>query len=138
MIGLDYSVLKLLHRSDLPLKVGSIAKNLNLPHSTLGSCIVRLQNGDLVKYKAYKEVILTEKGRELARELIRHAQLIELFLHKSLGLSIEEAHEESEKINFLFTCETVNRICEKFNHPTTCPCGKTILESRNCYCEIKK
>lgn len=138
MIGLDYSVVKLLHRSDLPLKVGGIAKKLNLPHSTLGSCIVRLQSGDLVKYKAYKEVILTEKGRELARELIRHAQLIELFLHKSLGLSIEEAHKESEKINFLFTCGTINKICEKFNHPITCPCGKPILESRNCYCEIKK
>ncbi|MFX1315274.1 MAG: metal-dependent transcriptional regulator [Promethearchaeota archaeon] len=135
MIDLDYSVLKLLYRKKEPLKVGVISRLLNLPHSTIGSCIMRLKKGDFVKYKVYKEVILTDRGIELAKELIRHSQLMELLLHKSLGLTIEKAYEESEKINFLFSCETINKICEKYGHPDECPCGEEILNSNNCHCE---
>ena len=135
MVELDYLVLKHIYREGNALKVGTIAKILNLPHSTMGSCVSRLKNKGYVFYKAYGYVSLTDKGKNIAKELIRHTQLMELLLVNSLGLSIEKAHEESEKINFLFSCETINRICEKFGHPKECPCGEKILNSAECFCK---
>jgi DtxR family Mn-dependent transcriptional regulator len=135
MIELDYLVLKYLYREKKALKVGKIAKNLNLPHSTMGSCVSRLKDQGYVLYKAYGYASLTDKGKNLAKELIRHTQLMELLLVNSLGLSIEKAHEESEKINFLFSCDTINLICEKYDHPKECPCGEKILNSSKCFCK---
>ena len=139
MLDLDYKVLKILYRSSKPLKVGELSKLLELPHSTVGTCIKRLEKGNYVIYKRYQPVILSESGIDLAIELIRHAKLMEILLIEELDLNVKEAHEESEKFNLLLSCNIINRICEKYNHPNKSPCGEVILNSSDCYCEeIKK
>ena len=134
MQNLDYIVIKFLFRNSVPLKVGKLARELNIPHSTLGSCITRLKTKELVKYEAYHEVELTSKGKDLAIELNRHARLLEIFLHNELGLKPELAHRESENLNLLFSCETINKICKKYEHPKKCPCGEVILSTSHCAC----
>ena len=135
MLDLDYLVLKLLFRAEKPLKVGDIAKNLGFPHSTIGSSVKRLEEENHVIYKRYQPVRLSESGKDLAIEVIRHAQLMEVLLYYELGLSEKEAHNESEKFNLLFSCNTINRICEKYEHPKECPCGEPILSSQDCHCK---
>ena len=71
MQDLEYTVIKFLFQKSIPLKVGKIAKELNIAHSTLGSCITRLKTKGFVEYEAYREVELTSMGRELAIELYR-------------------------------------------------------------------
>ena len=137
MQGLDYIVIKFLYRKSVPLKVGKLAKELSIPHSTLGSCVTRLNTNGFVKYEAYREVELTSKGKDLAIELIRHARLLEIFLHYELGVKPELAHSESENLNLLFSCETINKICKKYKHPKKCPCGEVILSSSRCVCETE-
>ncbi len=137
MQGLDYIVIKYLYRKSVPLKVGKLAKELSIPHSTLGSCVTRLTTNGFVKYEAYREVELTSKGKDLAIELIRHARLLEILLHNELGVKPELAHRESEKLNLLFSCETINEICRKYKHPKKCPCGDVILSSSRCVCETE-
>jgi DtxR family Mn-dependent transcriptional regulator len=137
MLELDYQVIKLLYQQEKLMKIGEISKKLHVPHSTLGSCTKRLKEKGLVDYKAYHNVVLTEKGKDLAIELNRHNRLIEILLFNELGLSPKVAHEESEKFNLLFSCETINKICEKYGHPEKCPCGELILNSTGCYCEKK-
>ncbi|MFO8017951.1 MAG: metal-dependent transcriptional regulator [Promethearchaeia archaeon] len=134
-VNLDYKVLSTLHERKSPLKVGDLARDLNLVHSTVGSCIKRLEKKNYVNYEAYHNVELTKKGEEFAKELIRHRQLIEILLYNELELNAEEAHRESEKLNLLFSCNLINKICEKYNHPTACPCGKRVLNSSTCHCQ---
>jgi DtxR family Mn-dependent transcriptional regulator len=136
MLELDYKVIKLLYQHKKPMKIGEISKQLNVPHSTLGSCVTkRLNVKGFVKYKAYHDVVLTEKGKDLAKELNRHSRLLELLLYNELGISSKIAHEESEKFNLLLSCETINKICNKYGHPNKCPCGELISNSSECYCE---
>ena len=135
MLDLDYKVLKFLYRSNNLLKVGEISKKLGVPHSTLGGCVKRLESEGYVIYNRYRLVILSEIGRNLAIELIRHSHLLGVLLYNELGLSSEEAHKESEKFNLLFSCETINKICEKYGHPQKCPCGDFILNSTECSCK---
>ncbi len=136
-LDLDYKVLKTLFRSETPIKVGDLSKLLKFPHSTIGSCVKRLEEKKQVIYNRYKPVLLTEKGKNLAIELIRHSRLLEMLLINELDLDKEIAHEESEKFNLLFSCETINKICQKYNHPTECPCGESILSSQRCNCTQK-
>jgi len=136
MLDLEYKVIKIIYRSE-KLKVGGISNQLQLPHSTVGSCVKRLEKDGYVIYDRYKPVKLSVKGENLAIELIRHSRLLECLLINELGLDSKIAHEESEKFNLLLSCETVNKICEKYDHPTECPCGESILNSSTCRCEEK-
>jgi len=114
MLDLDYKVLKELYNNSKGLKVGNIAKIFSIPHSTVGSCVKRLEQDGYVIYERYKP------------------------LHYELGLDPMDAHNESEKFHLLFSCNTINRICEKYGHPKTCPCGDMILSSIDCACEEKQ
>lgn len=134
MLDLDCKILKFLYRYPSQ-KVGDIAKEFQLAHSTIGSSVKRLEKESLVSYERYQIVELTNKGKNLAIELSRHAQLLEILLFNELGLTIKQAHQESEKFHLLFSCDTINKICEKYKHPKTCPCGDQIYSSTNCYCE---
>jgi Mn-dependent DtxR family transcriptional regulator len=129
-------VIKTLFKSNEGLKVGELKKIMGEHHSTLGSCIKRLQNEyGYVKYQPYHNVFLTKKGFELGTELNRHSRLLETLLFNELELEPEIAHKESDKFNLLFSCDTINRICEKYGHPKSCPCGEQILTSTECVCE---
>ena len=137
MIELDCKVLKKIYRSSKHLKVGDLAKLLDFPHSTSGSCIKRLEENGYLVYERYKPVVLSKEGKNLAAELTRHARLLELLLHYELGLTPNVAHNESEKFNLLFSCNTINRICAKYSHPKICPCGEEISNSSECFCQGK-
>jgi DtxR family Mn-dependent transcriptional regulator len=133
MLDIDYSVLRKIYQLG-EIKVGTIAKKLKVPHSTVGSCIKRLEDKGYVIYERYQPVSLSTKGRELAIELTRHARLLEMLLIKELDMDPEAAHNECEKLNLLLPCNIINKICERYDHPSECPCGEKILSSSDCYC----
>ncbi|TXT66402.1 MAG: hypothetical protein BAJALOKI3v1_30061 [Promethearchaeota archaeon] len=141
MNDIDYKVLKIIYRNDSKAKIKLIQQKLNqygyenVPYSTIDSCIERLNEQNLVVWEKYHPIELTAKGENYAKELIRHTQLLEVLLYKELDLTTEEAHNESEKFNLLFSCKTINKICEKYDHPEQCPCGEEILNSSNCFCQ---
>lgn len=141
MLDIDYQILKIIYRNKGKVRIKPIQEEIKakkateIPLSTINSCIERLEKKRFVDWIRYSSLKLTEKGSDLAKELIRHAQLLEILLYNELELSAEEAHLESEKFNLLFSCNTINKICEKYKHPLECPCGDTILSSINCYCE---
>ena len=140
MLNTDYQILKVIIRNHKSARLKQIQEiylelnNIKIPLSTLNSCLERLEKKKYVKWVRYKPPMLTDEVTQLAKELLRHAQLLEVFLCNELGLSAEEGHKESEKLNLLLSCKTVQRICEKYNHPSTSPCGETILNSRICSC----
>jgi Mn-dependent DtxR family transcriptional regulator len=133
--------MKIIYRTDGKARLKYIQeeietiRGIKIPLSTINSCIERLEKKGLVDWVRYSPFKLTEKGSDLARELIRHAQLLEVLLYNELEVSAEEAHTESEKFNLLFSCNTINKICEKYKHPSECPCGDAIVSSSSCYCE---
>jgi len=137
MIDLDYKVIKFLYTNKKPIRISQIAHKLKIKHSTLGSCVKRLKTNGYVNYEPFYEVLLTNKGIEVAKELLRHERLLELLLFNELGMTAEESHAESVKFNLLLSCNTINKICEKYGHPKRCPCGDEIVNSKNCSCELK-
>lgn len=140
MLDNDYQILKIIFRNNGEIRLNNLQKSLKeiieneIPLSTLNSSLERMEKSGYIDWVRYYPIKLTQEGKNLAKELIRHAQLLELFLYNELNLTIEDAHKESEKLNLMLSCTTINKICEKYNHPMTCPCGESILNSVYCYC----
>lgn len=140
MLDNDYQILKIIFRKSGEIRLNSLQKSLKeiigdeIPLSTLNSSLERLEKSGHINWVRYYPIKLTQEGKNLAKELIRHAQLLEVLLYNELNLTVEDAHNESEKFNLMLSCNTINKICEKYNHPITCPCGENILNSADCYC----
>ncbi len=88
--------------------------------------IKKLAEKKLVEYKPYQGVVLTEKGRKMALEVIRHHRLIELFLVKALGYKWDEVHDEAERLEHVISETFEERIAEFLGHPEFDPHGEPI------------
>ncbi|MFX1539124.1 MAG: metal-dependent transcriptional regulator [Promethearchaeota archaeon] len=137
---LENQILRLLNDWIRPIRSGDLTRELNkredlkLRASTVNSALERLEKKKLLEWKRYGLVTLTNLGIKEARALARHHRLIEVFFVNELNLSVEQAHKEANLLNPPLSCETINRICEKYSHPEKCPCGNLIESSEICGC----
>jgi len=80
----------------------------------------------LVEHERYRGVRLTERGRRVALEVIRHHRLVELFLVESLGMTWDEVHAEAEVLEHALSEELEELIAAKLGNPTVDPHGDPI------------
>lgn len=75
------------------------------------------------------KIILTEKGEQYARKIVRAHRLAERLLYDVLGRNIEDAACEFEHT---VTSELIDSICIMLGHPRECPHGHSIPEGECC------
>lgn len=80
----------------------------------------------LIDYKRGIGVRLTAAGRRRALEIVRHHRLVETFLFQVLGYSLEELHEEAERLEHFISEKFEERIAQKLGNPKTDPHGHCI------------
>ncbi len=89
-----------------------------------------IKNGFLEKKRG--GVRLTEKGRELARSIIRRHRLAERVLSDLFDLGKEEVETDACRYEHLLNESTADSICILLGHPRTCPHGKPIPQGECC------
>jgi DtxR family Mn-dependent transcriptional regulator len=71
-------------------------------------------------------VVLTDAGRRIALEVIRHHRLLELYLVESLGVPWDRVHQEAEVLEHVLSEELEELIAAKLGDPTRDPHGDPI------------
>jgi DtxR family Mn-dependent transcriptional regulator len=104
----------------------ALAERLGVVPATVTGTLKKLAHMKLVAYKPYQGVELTDPGRKIALEVIRHHRLIELYLAEALGVPWDRVHDEAEKWEHVLSEELEDRIDELLGHPTTDPHGAPI------------
>ncbi len=79
-----------------------------------------------VHHTPYRGVELTPKGERLAAELVRHHRLLELYLVRELGYSLDEVDAEAERLEHVISEEFEDRLDRKLGYPTVDPHGDPI------------
>lgn len=80
----------------------------------------------LLEYEPYSGVRLTEAGRKVALEVIRHHRLLELYLVQALGYSWDEVHEEADRLEHAISEKLEARIADALGNPELDPHGDPI------------
>ena len=103
-----------------------LAALLDVKPGSVSGMLRKLDSLGLVEHERYRGARLTEKGRRVALEVIRHHRLLELFLVENLGMTEDEVHAEAEVLEHALSEELEELIARKLGDPTVDPHGDPI------------
>ena len=86
----------------------------------------KLADKQLIHYKKYQGVRLTEEGERLALQVIRRHRLWEVFLVEKLGFGWDAVHEIAEELEHVRSAELVSRLDTFLGCPQFDPHGDPI------------
>jgi DtxR family transcriptional regulator, Mn-dependent transcriptional regulator len=113
-------------RDDQPVSTTALAERLAVTAASASGMVKRLGELGLVTHRRYHGVLLTDAGRRVALEVIRHHRLLELYLVESLGVPWDRVHEEAEVLEHVLSDELEELIAAKLGDPTHDPHGDPI------------
>jgi DtxR family Mn-dependent transcriptional regulator len=124
----DYAkaVYALESRGDAAVSTTDLAERLGVTPGSVSAMVRKLSDLGLVEHEPYRGVRLTEKGRRVALEVLRHHRLLELFLAQELGMSWERVHAEAEVLEHVLSDELEQLIAARLGDPTVDPHGDPI------------
>ena len=104
----------------------ALAERLGVAPASVTGMIKKLGELQLVAYEPYQGVLLTDGGRKIALEVIRHHRLIELYLAEALQMPWDQVHAEADRLEHVISEELEDRIDAHLGHPTLDPHGSPI------------
>jgi DtxR family Mn-dependent transcriptional regulator len=124
----DYAkaIYSLEHRSGATVSTNALAERLGVTAASASGMVKRLGELGLVEHRPYRGVSLTDEGRRVALEVMRHHRLLELYLVQTLGVPWDRVHEEAEVLEHVLSEELEELIAEKLGDPTHDPHGDPI------------
>ena len=105
-----------------------IAERMGVTPASVTNMIQKLAATDppLLEYRKHRGVELTDDGKRVALEIIRHHRLLEMFLQQTLGYTWDEVHDEADRLEHVISEEFEERIAESLGNPSTDPHGDPI------------
>lgn len=105
-----------------------IAELMGVTPASVTNMIQKLAVTDppLVEYRKHRGAALTDEGKNVALEIIRHHRLLEMFLHQTLGYSWDEVHDEADRLEHVISEAFEERIAESLGNPRHDPHGDPI------------
>lgn len=111
---------------DKGISTNAIAKKLETKASSVTDMLKKLSEKDVVVYKKYQGVRLTEFGVQTAVSIIRKHRLWEVFLVEKLNFSWDEVHEVAEQLEHIKSPKLIKELDAFLGFPKTDPHGDPI------------
>ena len=110
--------------------VTALAKRLGVSPASASAMVKKLAALELAVHQPYRGIELTPAGERVALEVIRHHRLLELYLAKTLGVHVDEVHDEAERLEHVISEELEERIDKALGYPTHDPPGDPIPDAK--------
>lgn len=115
-----------------------LAKRFGTTAASVTGMLKKLADRNLVAYEPYRGVTLSETGRAIALEVIRHHRLLETYLAEAMGIPWDRVHEEAERLEHALSEYLEQRIDELLGHPTVDPHGSPIPSKEGLIVETER
>jgi DtxR family transcriptional regulator, Mn-dependent transcriptional regulator len=104
----------------------ALAERLGVSAPAVSAMVKKLAADGYVTHVRYRGVRLTEEGRRVALEVLRHHRLLETYLAEELGVPWDRVHAEAEVLEHVLSEGLEERIAAKLGEPTHDPHGDPI------------
>ena len=124
----DYAkaIFSLQARSPEPVSTNALAERLGITPGSVSAMLKRLGELGMISHVPYRGVRLTDDGRRIALEVIRHHRLLESYLADALGMPWDRVHAEAEVLEHVLSEDLEELIAAKLGNPTVDPHGDPI------------
>jgi DtxR family Mn-dependent transcriptional regulator len=106
-------------------RVKDIAKRLSVNNSSVTGALHSLAEKGLINYAPYEIITLTQRGKEMARDVIRRHEALRDFFVKVLSVKEREAEEAACKMEHAIPKTILQRLTEYIEFIEVCPRGGT-------------
>ncbi len=104
----------------------AVARSMGVSPASASAMVKKLAALGLAEHAPYRGVTLTAEGSLVAIEVIRHHRLLELYLAQTLGIAVEDVHDEADRLEHALSEELEARIDKALGFPTHDPHGDPI------------
>src|ERR687891_1276979 len=104
----------------------ALPKPRRVSAASASAMVKKLAALGLAEHAPYRGVTLTAAGERVALEVIRHHRLLELYLAETLGVHVDDVHDEADKLEHVLSEELEARIDRALGFPTHDPHGDPI------------
>jgi DtxR family Mn-dependent transcriptional regulator len=115
-----------LQTEDGRVSVTALAREQKVSPASASAMVKKLAALELVEHTPYRGVRLTRAGEQVAVEVIRHHRLLELYLARTLGLHVDDVHDEADRLEHVISEELEAKIDSALGYPTHDPHGDPI------------
>lgn len=124
--------------SEEAVSTNAIAEMITTKASSVTDMLKKLAEKDLVNYKKYQGVSLTDSGKLAAKMIVRKHRLWECFLVEKLGFSWDEVHDIAEQLEHIKSEKLINKLDDYLGNPTEDPHGDPIPDAEGRIIKIEK
>ena len=124
--------------SDSEVSTNAIAEKMETKASSVTDMLKKLAEKDLINYKKYQGVSLTEKGSLSAKMIVRKHRLWEVFLVEKLDFSWDEVHDIAEQLEHIKSEKLINKLDDFLDNPTEDPHGDPIPNANGQIISVEK
>ena len=107
----------------------ALARGMGVSAASASAMVKKLAALSLVVHAPYRGVTLTLEGERVALEVIRHHRLLELYLAETLGIAVDDVHDEADRLEHALSDELEERIDKALGFPTHDPHGDPIPDA---------
>ncbi|MEZ7499251.1 metal-dependent transcriptional regulator [Flavobacterium sp. Arc3] len=124
--------------SNTDVSTNAIAEMMETKASSVTDMIKKLAEKDLVNYKKYQGVSLTDAGKLAAKMIVRKHRLWEVFLVEKLDFSWDEVHDIAEQLEHIKSEKLINKLDDFLGNPTEDPHGDPIPNAQGQILKVDK
>ncbi|HQE33573.1 MAG TPA: metal-dependent transcriptional regulator [Flavobacterium alvei] len=124
--------------TDADVSTNAIAEMMETKASSVTDMLKKLAEKDLVNYKKYQGVSLTNKGLLSAKMIVRKHRLWEVFLVDKLNFAWDEVHDIAEQLEHIKSEQLINKLDDFLGNPTEDPHGDPIPDAQGRMAKMDK
>lgn len=134
------ALLKLSFQNEAKPEAGTneMAAHLGVKPATATDMLKKLKEKELVNYKKYGKILLTDSGKQQAIAILRKHRLWETFLYEKLDFSWDEVHEVAEQLEHIQSNKLVDKLEEFLGFPEFDPHGDPIPKANGDMPKVEK
>ncbi|MDP5105715.1 MAG: metal-dependent transcriptional regulator [Polaribacter sp.] len=115
--------------SNKGISTNAIAEKLETKASSVSDMIKKLSEKEVIIYKKYQGVTLTDFGKKTAANIVRKHRLWEVFLVEKLNFSWDEVHDVAEQLEHIKSPKLIHELDAFLGFPSHDPHGDPIPDN---------